>query len=113
LDREIDFDVLKIFDQFKSCNNTELRYEFKRLLCIIESYNCAKINKYNYGPQVERNENTKLFKQDGGFKSIYQNERNKIKKDKIRKIYKKASIIIPIVIALLALCVEFYLAIYK
>ena len=66
-------------------NKNEVEYEFKRLLYIIKYFDCAKTNIDDKWPYVERNHNTKTFKQNGGFEKAIQDELAKIEKENERK----------------------------
>ncbi|MEA4937786.1 MAG: hypothetical protein VB102_14300 [Paludibacter sp.] len=62
-------------------NSKDAELEFSRLASILELYDVAKIHssKYNYDA-IERNQNTRFFKDNGGFKKVFQDELIKIQK---------------------------------
>jgi len=63
--------------------NTAL--EFKRLLNIIKYVNCAKVIDSDFSDTVDINENTNDFKNNGGFKTYFQEELKRIEKKEERE----------------------------
>lgn len=84
-DYEINEQILKKIDRFKDLKDSGIRIEFERIMSILELYDCAKTNRYNYGNAVEKNGHTKKFKEHGGFAKIYQDELTRLEKEEERE----------------------------
>jgi len=67
---------------FEGLSDNEFKLEFQRLIDHIERYNCAKIIVYGYFNSLVANQNTKSFKENGGFAAIYKNQLLDIEKQK-------------------------------
>jgi len=78
---EVSYDILRKIDSFIIVKDSDRRIKFQRFLLIIEYYDCAQINKYGYGNAAVKNGFTETFKEHGGFKTIYQDEWNRIEKE--------------------------------
>jgi len=63
-----------------SLDDKKTALEFKRLLNIIKHVNCAKVIESDFSDTVDINENTNDFKNNGGFKTYFQEELNRFEK---------------------------------
>ncbi len=81
LDSKIYDGILKDIEKYKDYKISDIKFESNRIMNIIESYGCAKVTRLIRGNTIEKNENTKKFKEHGGFAKIYQDELNRIERE--------------------------------
>lgn len=81
-DRRINYSEL-VNEKIINCSDNKL--EFKRLSNIIKYLNCANVIGENISVSIEKNENTNEFRNNGGFKSYFQEQLKRIEKEKERE----------------------------
>lgn len=54
-------------------NSTDAELEFQRLLSFVKECNCGMVEQKNFGYTVSKNAHTRSFKENGGFKKVFEN----------------------------------------
>jgi len=81
----INYRLFSKHEHFTKINPRDKVDEFQRLIDILRKYDLVHFHYANIVSSITANQNTRNFKENGGFSKIYQDELNRIEKENVRE----------------------------